>query len=171
MRFASLTGDDAVTGCAGVVWRAQCGAKGNLMHEQPRGPLTIPEEVIQFETGKGSAAWKLLLDASGARAFSHAQLLDHLQEIYGLEPQWASTVAVRYEAASGIEREVTVPADLVAAMLFKPAARRRFEQLPRPEQRSLLIWLDEAVDNLARLACIDALLDRVQHDASQHDAS
>lgn len=141
------------------------------MPEQPRGPLTIPDEVIHFETGRVSAAWNTLLDASGARAFSHAQLLEHLQEIYGLEPRWASTVAVRYEAASGIEREVTVPADLVAAMLFKPAARRRFEQLPRPEQRSLLIWLEESVDRDARKARIDALLERVQHDAGQHDAS
>ncbi|MBK8798900.1 MAG: hypothetical protein IPM07_22430 [Anaerolineales bacterium] len=48
------------------------------MHDQPRGPLSIPDEVIQFETGRPSAAWHLLLDASGARAFSHAQLIGHL---------------------------------------------------------------------------------------------
>ena len=134
------------------------------MHEQPRGPLAIPDEVIHFETGRPSAAWHILLDASGAREFSHAQLLDHLETIYALAPRWASTVALRYEAACGIEREVTAPADLVAAMIFKGAARRRFEQLPRPEQRSLLAWLDAAAGAQERQARIDDLLGRLSAD-------
>lgn len=128
------------------------------MHEQPRGPLAIPEEVIQFETGRTTADWCVLLDASEALTFSHAQLIEHLERIYGLETRWASTVAVRYEAARGIEREVAVPADLVAAMIFKSAARRRFEQLPRAEQRNLLIWLDEAADSRERQARIAEIL-------------
>jgi len=132
------------------------------VHDQPRGPLSIPDEVIQFEPGRPSAAWHLLLDASGARAFSHAQLIGHLQDIYGLDTRWASTLAVRYEAACGIEREVTVPADLVAAMIFKATARQRFEQLARPEQRSLLVWLDQAADAQERNARINDLLDRLQ---------
>lgn len=128
------------------------------MHEQPRGPLAIPEEVIQFETGRTTADWCVLLDASDAPTFSHAQLIEHLEHIYGLETRWASTIAVRYEAARGIEREVAVPADVVAAMLFKPAARRRFEHLSRAEQRNLLIWLDEAADLRERQARIDEML-------------
>ena len=128
------------------------------MHEQPRGPLAIPEEVIQFETGRTTADWCVLLGASGAQLFSHAQLIEHLERIYGLETRWASTVAVRYEATRGIEREVTVPADVVAAMIFKSAARRRFEQLSRAEQRNLLIWLDEAADLCERQARIAEML-------------
>ncbi|MBK8798901.1 MAG: YdeI/OmpD-associated family protein [Anaerolineales bacterium] len=69
---------------------------------------------------------------------------------------------MRYEAACGIEREVTVPADLVAAMIFKATARQRFEQLARPEQRSLLVWLDQAADAQERNARINDLLDRLQ---------
>ncbi len=128
------------------------------MHDQPRGPLAIPEEVIQFETGRTTVDWCILLDASDAQTFSHAQLIEHLERIYGLETRWANTVAVRYEAARGIEREVAVPADLVAAMIFKPAARRRFEQLSRTEQRNLVIWLDEATDARERQARIAGLL-------------
>ena len=132
------------------------------MHEQPRGPLAIPDEVIQFETGRSTEGWVILLDASDARSFSHAQLLDHLEAIYGLETRWASIVAIRYEAACGIDRDVNVPADLVAAMLFKAAARQRFEQLARAEQRSLLVWLDEATDAAERKMRIQELLDRLQ---------
>lgn len=132
------------------------------MHEQPRGPLAIPDEVIQFETGRTSEAWNLLLDASDARTLSHAQLIEHLETIYGLEPRWASTVAIRYETARGIDREVNVPADLVAAMLFKAAARQRFEQLSRAEQRNLLAWLEEAGDAQERKMRIQELLNRLQ---------
>ncbi|HHY54066.1 MAG TPA: YdeI/OmpD-associated family protein [Chloroflexi bacterium] len=128
------------------------------MHDQPRGPLAIPEEVIQFETGRTTVDWCILLDASDAQTFSHAQLIEHLERIYGLETRWANTVAVRYEAERGIEREVAVPADLVAAMIFKPAARRRFEQLSRTEQHNLVIWLDEATDASERQARIAGLL-------------
>lgn len=134
------------------------------MHEQTRGPLAIPDEVIQFETGRTTEAWNTLLDASGVRTFSHAQLIEHLETIYGLETRWASTVAIRYETACGIDREVNVPADLVAAMFFKPLARQRFERLTRAGQRSLLIWLDEALDAPERKARIDDLLNRLQRD-------
>ena len=134
------------------------------MHGQPGGPLAIPEEVIVFETGRTTDDWYVLLDASDAQGFSHAQLIEHLERIYALETRWASTVAVRYEAARGIEREVSVPADLVAAMIFKAAARRRFEQLSRPEQRSRLIWLEQAADARERTARIAEILDQLSAD-------
>mgnify|MGYP005837929053 CR=1 FL=1 len=132
------------------------------MHEQPRGPLAIPDEVIQVETGRTTEAWNILLDATDARSFSHAQLIEHLESIYGLETRWANTVAIRYETARGIDREVNVPADLVAAMLFKAAARQRFELLTRAEQRNLLAWLDEAANAKERKARIQDLLNRLQ---------
>ena len=116
---------------------------------------------MQFETGRTTDDWCVLLDASDAQGFSHAQLIEHLEAIYGLETRWASTVAVRYEAARGIEHEVAVPADVVAAMIFKATARRRFEQLSRPEQRSLLLWLDAATDARERTARIATMLDRL----------
>lgn len=131
------------------------------MHEQPRGPLAIPDDVIQAETGRDTVSWGILLDASGAPGFSHAQLIAHLQDIYGLDARWAGTVAVRYEAARGIEREVTVPADLVAAMIFRSSARLRFEQMARSEQRNLIFWIDQAADAKERNARMDALIERL----------
>lgn len=132
------------------------------MHDQPRGPLAIPDDVIRSETGRPSESWYILLDASGARAFSHAHLIEHLQDIYGLDARWAGNIAVRYEVTRGIDREVTVPSDLLAAVIFKSTARIRFEQMARSEQRSLLVWLDQATDAAERKARIGDLIDRLQ---------
>ncbi len=132
------------------------------MQDQARGPLALADDVIRAETGRDSESWYIMLDAGGARQLSHGQIVELLTGVYGLEDRWAGIMAVRYEAARAIDREVAAPADLVAAMLFKSAARVRFEQLPRHEQRSLILWLDEAETGSERQARIGELLDRLQ---------
>lgn len=135
------------------------------MQDQARGPLALTDEVIRDETGRDSESWYIMLDAGGARQLSHGQIVELLADVYGLEDRWAGIMAVRYEAARAIDREVAVPADLVAAMLFKSAARVRFEHLPQPEQRSLIFWLNEAADSSERRARIGVLIDRLLNDA------
>lgn len=93
------------------------------MQEQARGPLALGDDVIRAETGRDSESWYIMLDAGGARQLSHGQIVELLAGVYGLEDRWAGIMAVRYEAARAIDRAVAVPADLVAAMLFKSAAR------------------------------------------------
>lgn len=132
------------------------------MQDQARGPLALADDVIRAETGRDSESWYIMLDAGGARQLSHGQIVELLANVYGLEDRWAGIMAVRYEAARAIDREVAAPADLVAAMLFKSAARVRFEQLPRHEQRGLIFWLDEAETGSERQARIGELLDRLQ---------
>ncbi len=135
------------------------------MQEQARGPLALADDVIRAETGRDSASWYIMLDAGGARQLNHGQIVDLLARVYNLDDRWAGIIAVRYEAARAIDREVAVPADLVAAMLFKSAARIRFEQLPRHEQRSLIFWLDETSGS-ERRARISELLARLQREGS-----
>ena len=134
------------------------------MQDQARGPLALTDDVIRAETGRDSESWYIMLDAGGARQLSHGQIVELLADVYGLEDRWAGIMAVRYEAARAIDREVAVPADLVAAMLFKSAARVRFEQLPQPEQRSLIFWIDEAADSSERRARIGELIERLQRE-------
>ncbi|HRW46019.1 MAG: YdeI/OmpD-associated family protein [Caldilinea sp.] len=134
------------------------------MQEQARGPLALGDDVIRAETGRDSESWYIMLDAGGARQLSHGQIVELLAGVYGLEDRWAGIMAVRYEAARAIDRAVAVPADLVAAMLFKSAARVRFEQLPQAEQRSLIFWLDEASDGSERRARIGELIERLQQE-------
>ena len=134
------------------------------MQDQARGPLALTDDVIRAETGRDSESWYIMLDAGGARQLSHGQIVELLADVYGLEDRWAGIMAVRYEAARAIDREVAVPADLVAAMLFKSAARVRFEQLPQPEQRSLIFWIDEAANNSERRARIGELIERLQRE-------
>lgn len=136
------------------------------MQDHARGPLALADDVIRAETGRDSESWYIMLDAGGARQLSHGQIVELLANVYGLEDRWAGIMAVRYEAARAIDRVVAVPADLVAAMLFKSAARVRFEQLPQPEQRSLIFWLDEATDSGERRARIGELLDRLQQESA-----
>ena len=134
------------------------------MQDQARGPLALGDDVIRAETGRDSESWYIMLDAGGARQLSHGQIVELLAGVYGLEDRWAGILAVRYEAARAIDRAVAVPADLVAAMLFKSAARVRFEQLPQAEQRSLIFWLDEASDGSERRARIGELIERLQQE-------
>jgi len=134
------------------------------MQDQARGPLALGDDVIRAETGRDSESWYIMLDAGGARQLSHGQIVELLAGVYGLEDRWAGIMAVRYEAARAIDRAVAVPADLVAAMLFKSAARVRFEQLPQAEQRSLIFWLDEASDGSERRARIGELIERLQQE-------
>lgn len=134
------------------------------MQDQARGPLALGDDVIRAETGRDSESWYIMLDAGGARQLSHGQIVELLAGVYGLEDRWAGIMAVRYEAARAIDRAVAVPADLVAAMLFKSAARVRFEQLPQVEQRSLIFWLDEASDGSERRARIGELIERLQQE-------
>ena len=134
------------------------------MQEQARGPLALGDDVIRAETGRDSESWYIMLDARPARQLSHGQIVELLAGVYGLEDRWAGIMAVRYEAARAIDRAVAVPADLVAAMLFKSAARVRFEQLPQAEQRSLIFWLDEASDGSERRARIGELIERLQQE-------
>ena len=134
------------------------------MQDQARGPLALGDDVIRAETGRDSESWYIMLDAGGARQLSHGQIVELLAGVYGLEDRWAGILAVRYEAARAIDRAVAVPADLVAAMLFKSAARVRFEQLPQAEQRSLIFWLDEAADSSERRERIGELIERLQQE-------
>lgn len=136
------------------------------MQDQARGPLALGDDAIHAETGRDSESWYIMLDAGGARQLSHGQIVELLASVYGLEDRWAGIMAVRYEAARAIGREVAVPADLVAAMLFKSAARVRFEHLPQPEQRSLIFWLNEAADGSERRARIAELIGRLQQESA-----
>ena len=63
-----------------------------------------------------------------------------------------------------LNRQCMFSACRTRQLLFKSAARVRFEQLPQPEQRSLIFWIDEAADNSERRARIGELIERLQRE-------
>lgn len=120
------------------------------MEMRSRSPLGLPDEMVREETGRMSEAWYILLDAWGAPEKGHVATVRHLQEIHGLSERWANTIAIRYEAARDLQEETSVPADLVTAMILKPAARIRFENLPPTEQRNIIQWIEAAEEKATR---------------------
>ena len=120
------------------------------MEMRSRSPLGLPDEMVREETGRMSEAWYILLDAWGAPEKGHVATVRHLQEIHGLSERWANTIAIRYEAARDLQEETSVPADLVTAMILKPAARIRFENLPPAEQRNIIQWIEAAEEKATR---------------------
>lgn len=120
------------------------------MEMRSRSPLGLPDDLVREETGRMSEAWYILLDAWGAPEKGHVATVRHLQEIHGLSERWANTIAIRYEAARDLQEETSVPADLVTAMILKPAARIRFENLPPTEQRNIIQWIEAAEEKATR---------------------
>lgn len=116
------------------------------MQQRGRGPLAITDEQVIEETRRSSEDWYVLLDAWGARQHSHAEIAGHLRSIYGLDDNWSNTLAVRYAHARNLQQTTSVPGDLIAAMILKPAARERFEALPAAAQRTLINRLDASLD-------------------------
>ena len=125
------------------------------MEMKSRGPLGMPEEAVVEETGRASEDWYVLLDAWGAPEKGHVAIVQHLQEVFGLSDRWANTIAIRYEAARDLQEESSVPADLISAMILKPAARVAFESLPSSAQRNLVDYIengDEPADRRDRIS-------------------
>ncbi|MCB0043861.1 MAG: YdeI/OmpD-associated family protein [Caldilineaceae bacterium] len=120
------------------------------MEMRSRSPLNLPDDLIQEETGRFSAGWNILLDAWGAPQKGHAAAVRHLQAIYGLSERWANIVAVRYAADRDLQEETSIPADLLTAMVLRPAARVRFEALTPAEQRAIILPIETAAERSER---------------------
>ena len=128
------------------------------MQQRGRGPLAITDEQVIEETRRSSEDWYVMLDAWGARERSHAEIAEHLRTIYGLDDNWSNTLAVRYAHARDLDQATSVPGDLIAAMILKPAARARFEALSNAEQRALIERLAQSADSAERRMQIQELV-------------
>jgi hypothetical protein len=61
------------------------------------GQRGFKEETIVAKTGKSSAEWYVLLDASGTAPQGHTTMACYLREEQGVDPWWAQSLTVRYE--------------------------------------------------------------------------
>lgn len=120
------------------------------MTNQGRGPLAMPDDVIMEETGRSSEDWYVMLDATGASKKGHLATVTELQGVFGLRERWAHIVAIRYEAARGLQEESSIPADLVTALILQPTLRLKFEQMDMAEQRAIARWIEAAEDKSDR---------------------
>ena len=120
------------------------------MSNPGRGPLAMPDDLIEEETGRSSEDWYVMLDAWGAPQKGHRATVAELENVFGLRERWAYVVAIRYEAARGLQEESTVPAELVTALILNPKLRLQFEQMGMTEQRAIARWIEAAEDKTTR---------------------
>jgi hypothetical protein len=120
------------------------------MSIQARGPLAMSDDLIAEETGRSSEDWYVILDAWGAPQKGHRATVAELEGVFGLRERWAHIVAIRYEAARGLQEESSVPADLVTALILNPALRLKFEQMDMTERRAIARWIEAAEDKPTR---------------------
>jgi uncharacterized protein YndB with AHSA1/START domain len=64
-------------------------------------PGTISDAAVRRATGRGWAEWIALLDAAGAQAWSHKEIVAWLAAHAELSGWWRQSVAVGYEQATG----------------------------------------------------------------------
>lgn len=69
----------------------------------------ISDEAVQAKTGKEWPEWFALLDAAGAAAMSHKEIVAYLNQEHGVGPWWQQMVAVTYEQARGLRDKHEMP--------------------------------------------------------------
>ena len=120
------------------------------MSIQARGPLAMSDDLIEEETGRSSNDWYVMLDAWGAPKKGHRATVAELEGVFGLRERWAHIVAIRYEAARGLQEESSIPADLVTALILNPTLRLKFEQMDVADRRAAARWIEAAEDKPTR---------------------
>jgi hypothetical protein len=60
------------------------------------------DEAVAAATGKRWPEWFALLDAAGARKWTHQQIVSHLRDVHGVGSWWQQMVTVQYERESGL---------------------------------------------------------------------
>lgn len=116
------------------------------MQPKQRGPLGIADDDVLSETGRSSDDWYFLLDAWGAPQKGHAAIVEQLRDIYSLGEDWAGVLAIRYECARDLQAKTSTPADLIAALMIRPAERARYDALSYEEQWAAISWIENSPD-------------------------
>ena len=69
----------------------------------------ISDEAVRSKTGKDWSEWFDILDAAGAAAMSHKEIVAYLNQEHGVGPWWQQMVAVSYEQARGLRDRHEMP--------------------------------------------------------------
>lgn len=116
---------------------------------EPRSPSRVSDDAVRRATGQDWAAWFAALDAAGAHAWTHKEIVAWLAGPGGLtNGWWQQSVTVEYEKERGLRAPVGETADAG----FQVGAQRTLD-LPAAEAWSLLMerpgpdaWLGAGTD-------------------------
>ena len=70
---------------------------------------TISDEAVRSKTGRDWSEWFAVLDAAGAAAMSHKELVAYLNQEHSVGPWWQQSVTVAYEQARGLRDKHEMP--------------------------------------------------------------
>jgi hypothetical protein len=76
---------------------------------ETRGEGRASDEAVKSRTGKTWAEWFAILDARGARRWTHREIAAHLHDAHGCPPWWSQMVTVAYEQARGLREKHETP--------------------------------------------------------------
>jgi hypothetical protein len=85
--------------------QVRCGPPSK--NEAETGYRHVTDESVRSHTGKSWDEWFALLDEYGVEERGHSIAVKHLVEHFGLSPEWAQAVAIRYEDARGLRTHMT----------------------------------------------------------------
>ncbi len=79
----------------------------------PKQTPSMSDEAVRAKTGKGWDDWFTLLDAAGARAMPHKEIVALLSG-HEVGPWWRQMVTVAYEQARGMREKHQTPSGFTA---------------------------------------------------------
>jgi uncharacterized protein YndB with AHSA1/START domain len=124
----------------------------------------ISSAAVQAKTGKTWAEWVAILDAAGAKAMTHQEVVAHLHDQHGVGPWWQQMVTNGYEQARkgrarhqmpdgfqvSASKTLAVPAEALFTEWHDARARARWlgrgglaVTTARPSKSIRLKWPDE----------------------------
>jgi uncharacterized protein YndB with AHSA1/START domain len=98
-------------------------------------PKRMSDEAVRAKTGRTWPEWFAILDAAGARQWSHKQIVAYLSQEHGVGPWWQQSVTVGYEQARGLRELHEMPGGYQISVSKTIAA---------PAEALFDAWMDEA---------------------------
>ena len=93
----------------------------------------ISDEAVKEKTGKDWSEWFAILDAAGAQAMTHKQIVAYLAEQHAVGAWWQQMVTVTYEQARGLRQKHEMPSGYQIS---------RSRTISVPVERVYAAWLD-----------------------------
>ena len=93
----------------------------------------ISDAAVKEKTGKDWSEWFAILDAAGAQAMTHKQIVAYLVEEHAVGAWWQQMVTVTYEQARGLRQKHEKPSGYQIS---------RSRTIAAPVERVYAAWLD-----------------------------
>lgn len=108
----------------------------------PQSPR-MSDEAVKAKTGKTWKEWFTILDKTGARQFTHQEIVKYLNSKHAVGPWWRQMVTVTYEQARGLREKHQKPDgfEISISRTIKASLPKVYQSVANEKTR--LTWLPE----------------------------